>query len=117
METYRDLIIHAGVKGMRWGVWNEETTRRYKGFLSKNGPEPTKKTVEDAYSGKGSSGGGSDEDELVDYYDPVTGEIVKVPKWLLTEKPLDDNGEYRRRKNDLRNQSYKKNDRYVKWSR
>ena len=31
METYRDSIIHSGVKGMKWGVWNEETRRRRTG--------------------------------------------------------------------------------------
>lgn len=26
-----DVLIHHGVKGMKWGHWNEETKRRYSG--------------------------------------------------------------------------------------
>lgn len=29
--TYLDYLAHHGVKGMRWGVWNEETERKYRG--------------------------------------------------------------------------------------
>lgn len=28
---YKDELYHHGVKGMRWGVWNEETKQRYLG--------------------------------------------------------------------------------------
>lgn len=29
MEHYDDYLVHYGVKGMHWGVWNNETRERY----------------------------------------------------------------------------------------
>lgn len=34
-EEIEDLIEHSGVKGMKWGVWNEETRRKYQGGLGR----------------------------------------------------------------------------------
>lgn len=30
-KEYESYLMHHGVKGMKWGVWNEETTARYNG--------------------------------------------------------------------------------------
>lgn len=43
----KDGLIHSGVKGMKWGVWNEETRRRYSG---PNGDE--EKVVNKRYFGR-----------------------------------------------------------------
>ena len=32
-----DELYHHGVKGMQWGVWNEETRRRYQGYTRPDG--------------------------------------------------------------------------------
>lgn len=66
MENYRDFIMHAGVKGMSWGVRNEDTLRKY-GLLTKGPKELKKTTLKDAaYAAKGSSGGETGDDEWDD---------------------------------------------------
>lgn len=95
METYRDFIIHAGVKGMKWGVWNEETAKRYKGLgIKAQASTPT----EAPKSFAGSSGGGSDEDE--DDLEDILNEILKTAQ--------DSQGDFGEFIDSLREKAYNK---------
>ena len=35
-ERYSNFLMHHGIKGMKWGVWNDETKARYVGGSGKN---------------------------------------------------------------------------------
>ena len=65
MESYKDFIIHSGVKGMSWGVRNEDTLRKY-GLLSNTNTRAVKseKVSKDKLeSGRILSGGGDTGDD------------------------------------------------------
>jgi len=69
METYRDFIAHHGVSGMKWGVRNQETLRKYGllGSLKNNAG-----AVADR-AGVGGSGGFKDPDAPENWEDLEDG--------------------------------------------
>lgn len=41
-NRYSNYLLHYGVKGMKWGVWNSETKARYAGKIGSDEPSSTK---------------------------------------------------------------------------
>ena len=46
MDNGSQYLAHHGTKGMKWGVWNEETRRKYLGMTSAKGDKLRKKAEE-----------------------------------------------------------------------
>lgn len=56
------ILTHSGVKGMKWGVWNEETKARYNGTKNLTAGGSSK---DESQSVSGGGGGIVDEDEIL----------------------------------------------------
>lgn len=44
LSKAEEFLLHSGVKGMKWGVWNEETRRKYAGGSGRKASTAKKKT-------------------------------------------------------------------------
>lgn len=83
MENYRQELSHAGTKGMKWGVRNQDTLRKYGLLKTAAGNKGEAATSSQGSAGMG-GGSSSEDDEMIEILDPITGEKKKVPKRMVT---------------------------------
>lgn len=94
METYKDFIMHVGVKGMKWGVWNEETRGKYLGFGAKRAHKSAVRKAEKIVKSENKGGGvagGFRASKLARQYEQGNRKARKV---LVKEAKLIDKSEH-----------------------